>query len=268
MCLHISLNNSKLGDHIPSVNQVPGVTCRPDAPCFGKKCYACKGRFLFANVQKTMWDNYDMWVNTPMEYFNGIIDASKGVEFFRWHSAGDIPSIAYFKSMVWVAERCPTTEFLAFTKQYEIVNEYLDAHKGILPKNLHIVFSHWGNEFVPENPYNLPTAHVRFDPFRSKDPNVVPLVKDLKKLFTEFKKILAGKLATIMRFGNDAPSAEKTVTGLIGKLKAKIEEAMKPYNGNIPENAFECPGFCGDCVLGEKCCFKMKPGEAVVFNEH
>ncbi len=205
--LHVSLNNSKLGDHIPSVNLVPGVSCRTNAPCFGTKgCYACKGRFKFANVQKSLWDNWALWANKPAEYMSGIIAAAKDAGFFRWHSAGDIPSPEYLAMMVWVAERCPTTEFLAFTKQTELVNAYLDAHKGILPKNLHIVFSHWGNEFVPYNPYNLPTAHVRF-----KDE------------------------------GKNAP---------------------------IPGNAFECPGFCGDCVKSRETCFKMKRGEAVVFNEH
>lgn len=36
---YISLNNSKLGDFIPSVNLPPVKTCRPDAPCKGL-CYA------------------------------------------------------------------------------------------------------------------------------------------------------------------------------------------------------------------------------------
>lgn len=270
MCLHISLNNSKLGDHIPSVNLVPGVSCRPDAPCFGKKCYACKGRFLFENVQKSLWGNWDFWNENPDEYMSGVSDASATARYFRWHSAGDIPSPGYFEAMVWVAEKNPETHYLAFTKQFEIVNAYLDEHDGVLPENLHVVFSYWGSEFVPDNPYNLPTAHVRFDPYRSKDPNVIPLVKTMKKLTAEFKKVVAGKLATIKRWvglGN-AEDAQKAISAKMSEQQVLIDKAMEPYNGNIPKNAFECPGFCGDCVLGEKCCFKMKRGDAVVFNEH
>lgn len=42
-------------------------------------------------------------------------------------------------------------------------------------------------------------------------------------------------------------------------------------NGNcveIPTHCYECPKFCGDCVMQEHSCWDLKPGEAVAFNEH
>lgn len=43
---------------------------------------------------------------------------------------------------------------------------------------------------------------------------------------------------------------------------------FKKGENNIPEEAIECSGFCGNCVGGEQNCWKLKKGEAVVFNQH
>lgn len=153
---HISTSNSKLGS-IPSINLPPIVTCRPDAPC-KQNCYACKGRFCFRNVKKTLELNHAEWKNSPKEYAKSVIDACANVRFFRWHSAGDIPDADYLKMMCWVANLCPEVHFLCFTKKYELVDSYAAAH-GI-PKNLNIVYSAWGN-LIPENPHHFPTAYVR-----------------------------------------------------------------------------------------------------------
>ena len=67
--------------------------------------------------------------------------------------------MAFLIMMVHVALRVPSTNFLAFTKQFEIVNKYLDKHE--LPPNLSIILSAWG-DFIPPNPHNLPMAFVRF----------------------------------------------------------------------------------------------------------
>lgn len=36
----------------------------------------------------------------------------------------------------------------------------------------------------------------------------------------------------------------------------------------IPEDARECPSYCGDCVSTGMSCWDLEPGESVVFNEH
>lgn len=157
----LSKGNAKLGAYISGVNLPAGMTCRSDAPC-RKGCYAMKGHFMFKSVNDSLQKNLEAFLNSPTQFFDLIIAKLHILpyRYFRWHSSGDIVNKEYLEGMVRTAEECPQTEFLCFTKKYEIVNDYLDTHHS-LPDNLHIVFSHWGSFEVP-NPYELPTAHVRF----------------------------------------------------------------------------------------------------------
>jgi hypothetical protein len=155
--VNISIANSKLGARIPSVNLPPVLSCNPNAPC-APECYACKARFLLPNVKNTLAENWALWNENPAAYEAGVQMAAEKAEFFRWHSAGDIPSPAYLQMMVRIAESTPRCTFLAFTKQYGIVNSYLTEHA--LPENLRIVFSAWDG-WPLDNPNNLPVAYVR-----------------------------------------------------------------------------------------------------------
>lgn len=163
MSVKISKTNSKLGV-IPSINLPPIVTCRPNCPC-SKDCYATKGRFRFPNVKDNMNHNYAAYLANPDEYFDDICksinDGMVSYSYFRWHASGDIIDERYFKGMVEVAKKLPHTSFLAFTKKYEIVNDYIRKY-GEVPPNLHIVLSAWGASFRLDNRYSLPVAHVRF----------------------------------------------------------------------------------------------------------
>lgn len=166
MPIKISTSNSKLGV-IPSVNLPPVTTCRKNAPCI-KECYARKGRFRFRTVIDNMDLNYGLYQAHPEAYFaeikkflnNGFVSYS----YFRWHASGDIVDPQYFQGMVKLANELPRTLFLAFTKKFEIVNEYIN-NGGTIPSNLNIVFSAWGSDFEVVNPYRFPVSHVRF-----KDP--------------------------------------------------------------------------------------------------
>lgn len=160
MKITISHNNSKLGKEIPSINLPPVLTCRSDAPCFGK-CYARKGRFLFENVKNSMGDNLNAYREDPQRYFDYIAANSFLNRFFRWHSAGDIVDARYLEGMVEVATKNPDTHYLAFTKRFDIVNDFVDKG-GNIPQNLHIVFSGWDKYFKVENPHDFPMTYVRF----------------------------------------------------------------------------------------------------------
>lgn len=156
--IHISRNVGKLGNNIPCVNLPVGLSCRQDAPC-AQKCYA-RRHFLSTKRCTTLHQrNYDIWLHDPVFYQDSVIHQIAGTGFFRWHSAGDIPSAAYLEMMVQVANRLPHTRFLAFSKQHEIINAFLEGN--LLPENLTIVLSAWG-EWAPINPNGLPTAHIRF----------------------------------------------------------------------------------------------------------
>ena len=158
--VHVGNHNSKLGANIPSINLPAGKTCRPDAPCF-KDCYAKKGRWLFKNVQKSLAENLEAYKQDPDGYFDEIATKTRLARYVRWHSSGDIVDDAYLTGMCKVARKNPNTDYLAFTKKFDIVNAYVDVGHRI-PRNLHIVFSGWDNLFPVDNPHNFPTTWVFF----------------------------------------------------------------------------------------------------------
>jgi hypothetical protein len=154
----ISKGNSKMGA-IPSISLPACVTCNPEAPCF-KKCYAMRLEKRYPTVNKAYARNLDILNESICEYFEQIQVAAAPARFFRFHVSGDIPNPAYFKMMCITARKLPNTIFLAFTKQYNIVNAYINAGFTI-PENLKIIFSNWGN-WKCKNPHNLPTCEIIF----------------------------------------------------------------------------------------------------------
>lgn len=162
--MRVTNGNSKLSASIPSINLPAGITCRADAPC-KKECYARKGNFAYRPVKECYMQNLRDFVKDPNKYFDDIIKFFKQdlaiYRYARWHSSGDIVNDEYLQGMCRVALKCKQTKFLCFTKKYELVNKYL-YNGGIIPPNLHIVFSGWNEEWKFDNPHNLPTAYVRF----------------------------------------------------------------------------------------------------------
>jgi hypothetical protein len=152
----ISQGNSKMGA-IPSVSLPACITCNPAAPCF-KLCYAAKISRLYKNTAAAYQRNLDILKTDPAAYWLQVKAAAITARFFRFHVSGDIPGAEYFAQMVKLAEELPSTNFLAFTKQYTIVNEYI-SNGGAIPSNLKIIFSNWG-AWKCENPYNLPVCEI------------------------------------------------------------------------------------------------------------
>ena len=154
--LSISPGNRKMGA-IPSVSLPACITCNPNAPCFAK-CYAAKIERIYTNTRNAYARNLDILQSDPDAYWIQVKAAAMTTRFFRYHVSGDIPNITYLLNMVQTARDLPGTNFLAFTKQYTIVNEYLNAG-GEIPANLKILFSNWG-AWKCDNPHNLPTCEI------------------------------------------------------------------------------------------------------------
>ena len=150
-----SYGNRKTGALVPSVSLIPVADCGNCAVC-ARGCYDVRNVCFKKTVQKARANNSAILQNDPVRYMREIEKAVKYLRFFRWHVGGDIKDPAYLVWMVGIAEVTPTCEFLAFTKQYDIVNEYLKLH-GKFPKNLHIIFSDWRGAEM-DNPYNLPVS--------------------------------------------------------------------------------------------------------------
>lgn len=156
----ISVKVHKLGS-IPSIG-LPLCSCRDDVPCkTSASCYAMHGKYRTQSVQKGLNNNLLAYKENPDYFFEKIAVDVMPFRYFRWFSSGDIVDAEFLKGMVRVARKCKTTKFLAFTKKFSIVNDYL-KNGGKLPKNLQIVFSGWGASFPILNPFNLPTSHVIF----------------------------------------------------------------------------------------------------------
>ena len=156
--ISISKGNSKMG-FIPSVSLPPIMTCAAGCKC-AKKCYAAKLCKLRPNVRKAYQGNLDALLEDEENYWYQVNHAVKMAKYFRFHVSGDIVDYHYFESMVLTAERNPGTNILAFTKQYDIVNQYLDIF-GYLPENLKIIFSAWPG-MPMDNRHNMPVANVIF----------------------------------------------------------------------------------------------------------
>jgi hypothetical protein len=154
----ISSGNRKMGA-IPSVSLPPVVTCPRGVPC-AAKCYAAKLCRLRPTVREAYARNLEILRADPGEYWRQVRFAASMTRFFRFHVSGDIIGADYFAEMVATAEALPGTEFLAFTKNYTVVNAWI-AERGQLPGNLHLIFSEWGRAEIP-NPHSLPTAAVIF----------------------------------------------------------------------------------------------------------
>lgn len=111
-------------------------------------------------MRKAYENNLDICLAHRSEYFKQVKAAAATQRYFRWHVSGDIIDSAYLADMAAAARELPKTEFLCFTKQYEIVNEYI-SECGQLPENLHLIFSAWPG-MTMDNRNNLPEAHVIF----------------------------------------------------------------------------------------------------------
>lgn len=159
MKISISKGNSKMGA-IPSVSLPPVKTCAAGVPC-ASKCYAAKMCKLRPSVRDAYERNLQELLENPESYWAQVRGAAAGSRFFRFHVSGDILDVMYLYDMALTARMLPHTTFLAFTKRYDIVNDFIAGGCDI-PENLKIIFSEWGDCWDVPNPYNLPTAAVIF----------------------------------------------------------------------------------------------------------
>ena len=158
-CITISRGNSKLGS-VPSFSLEPIKTCTNCA----KKCYAAK----LARLRKTVRDSWEANTDAARtaegreQIRAGVRFACFNSRFFRWHVAGDIISPEYFNDVIIAcAFENPHVKFLIFTKNFGVVNDFVSAG-GVIPSNLQIIFSGWGESLRPANPYSFPESDIIF----------------------------------------------------------------------------------------------------------
>lgn len=166
-----SKENSKMG-HVHSVSLPPILTCREDAPCKGY-CYAVS-TYLYSKHAHNAWDNnYSVLCHKPHSYFQQIDDyiSREHCKLFRWHVSGDMcyrtecfgrvqwheHDLFYWANVLDIARKHPNTQFLIFTKLYDILAYNADN----MPDNLHPVLSAVRGLDM-DNPGNLPVAGIHY----------------------------------------------------------------------------------------------------------
>ncbi len=164
--ISMSNNNSKTGKACLNI-AFPVCVCREDAPC-KKVCYACKGCQQFANVQAAYYRNLKLYNDDPDNFFEQIKHKVKSAKLpkVRLFDSGDFPDYDFLVRLVDLCNKTKDVKYMAFTKKYELVNEYINKN-GDLPDNLNIVFSAWDKLWNVPNPHGLAMAYVNFDDKRT-----------------------------------------------------------------------------------------------------
>jgi len=176
--VRISNGNRKTGAAVPSVSLIPVADCAHCKTC-ASGCYDVRNVCYQTTVQRSRAINSAILRKDPARYFDEIAKAVRGFRFFRWHVGGDLVSKTYWLKVVEIANNTPKCDFLIFTKLYGVVNGFL-RDGGKIPENLHVVFSDWRGETMP-NPYDLPVSSpVWFD----KDGNEVERGKNTTSKFS------------------------------------------------------------------------------------
>jgi|WetSurMetagenome_2_1015567.scaffolds.fasta_scaffold305584_3 hypothetical protein len=154
----ISLGNTKLG-LIPNLPLPPITSCHNCSQC-SKSCYAIKSYRQYPDTKRS-WDyNLRLWKYNPLQFERKIIKflSKKHYANFRWHTSGEIQGQRYLDMMVRVANLFKQTNFLCFTKWYD-----LDFSK--VPENLNIIFSVWpGMELPTERHSHIKWTWMEHDP--------------------------------------------------------------------------------------------------------
>lgn len=140
--LHVKISdgNNKLGA-IPSVSLIPVMDCGNCAIC-AKSCYDLRNDMIYKEVIKTRAINSAIYHEDPNRYFkeiDGYLDY-RYPRACRFHIGGDIQDKWYLDKMCEIARKHKDTKFLAFTKMFDVCNEYLDEG-NVIPENMHILFS-------------------------------------------------------------------------------------------------------------------------------
>lgn len=120
---------------LPTANCITGAKMSLVAGSICSKCYAKNGSYkvyekAILNAQNNRLANlyHADWVSAMV--------ASIGKQsVFRWHSSGDIQSIAHLHNIALVALAMPTTRFWLPTREYSMIADYLKQY-GSLPSNL------------------------------------------------------------------------------------------------------------------------------------
>lgn len=122
-------------------------------------CYTLSTEMRYPNVRPCRYRNLsatkkDNFVECMVEIIQRKLETWKNFsKNFRWHEGGDIYSRDYFLKMCEIAKRCPSVNFLAYTRSFPLID-------GIdIPKNFVVLQSIDSTSEVDAIP-NIPKAYA------------------------------------------------------------------------------------------------------------
>jgi len=128
--------------NIPAIYCKIGSVLRKTLGSVCSKCYALKGRYVFANVMEAMQKRFDSLKNPLwVEAITFLIVKKEKSGFFRWHDSGDIQGTWHLEKIVQVAKNLPHIKFWLPTREYSIVSQYIEKEGNAIPENLTIRLS-------------------------------------------------------------------------------------------------------------------------------
>lgn len=150
-------------------------------------CYAMKGNYRFPctinALDRRLASLHDLpaWSEAMITLLHHKARfANEQRRFFRWHDSGDIQSVEHLRAIDYIAEECPEIMFWLPTREYALVQKYLDIY-GRFASNLTVRLSaHMVDRKAPEIG-GLPTSTVHTDMPIGLDvptlPNICPARK-------------------------------------------------------------------------------------------
>lgn len=172
--------NVKVGQSIwhwalPAGDSCPGKT----EACFSA-CYARKGHYRFANVQRRMAINDQL---RKREDFVRRVSSQctlQGIQLVRIHSAGDFDTIPYVRQWAEIARRAKLTTFFAYTRSWRnertgaVDEEFVEALTKLAAlNNVQLWFSCDQDTGRPPTIDGIPLAYL------SRDDSPAPYPVDL-----------------------------------------------------------------------------------------
>lgn len=106
----------------------------PNSVC--SKCYACKGRYVMANVQVAQAKRLNAVMHNPLwEQAMVTMISKKKEKYFRWHDSGDLLGLWHLERICRVVVALPDFKFWLPTNEHKVVKDYLAKYRQ-LPSNL------------------------------------------------------------------------------------------------------------------------------------
>lgn len=124
------------GTSLPAKHCNTGSKLRGNANSVCASCYACKGRYVFPNVQKAMERRFASLGHPQWVEAMAIVIQKKGCKEFRWHDSGDLQGNWHLVNILEVARLTPEVKHWVPTKEYALLRKLSKLETFEVPSNV------------------------------------------------------------------------------------------------------------------------------------